>query len=62
MDSNIIVGRGHRLSDKYNPIFELTSKQIDMINKVCKPLINDNIKSEFDNYIIYVSSASKSKS
>ena len=51
--------RGHRLNNIYNPIFEptLTSEQIDMIDEVCKPFINQNNKSDIDDAVLYVSSA-----
>ena len=53
--------RGHRLNNIYNPIFELTltPEQIDMIDEVCKPFINQNSKSDIDNAVLYVSSANR---
>ena len=53
--------RGHRLNNIYNPIFELTltPEQIAMIDEVCKPLINQNSKSDIDNAVLYVSSANR---
>lgn len=51
--------RGHRLNNIYNPIFELTPEQIDMIDEVCKPFINQNNKSDIDDAILYVSSANR---
>lgn len=57
MESDTI--RGHRLNNIYNPIFEptLTPEQIDMIDEVCKPFINQNNKSDIDDAVLYVSSA-----
>ena len=57
MESDTI--RGHRLNNIYNPIFELTPEQIDMIDEVCKPFINQNSKSDIDNAVLYVSSANR---
>ena len=60
MESNTI--KGHRLNNIYNPIFELTQltpEQIAMIDEVCKPLINQNSKSDIDNAVLYVSSANR---
>lgn len=51
--------RGHRLNNIYNPIFELTTEQIAMIDEVCKPFINQNSKSDIDNAVLYVSSANR---
>ena len=54
--------RGHRLNNIYNPIFELTQltpEQIDMIDEVCKPFINQNNKSNIDDAVLYVSSANR---
>ena len=58
MESDTI--RGHRLNNIYNPIFELTQltpEQIDMIDEVCKPFINQNNKPNIGDTILYVSSA-----
>lgn len=53
--------RGYRLTKIYNPIFELTLEQINIIDEVCKPFINEDVKSNINNAIVYVSSANKSK-
>ena len=53
--------RGYRLTKIYNPIFELTLEQINIIDEVCKPFINEDAKPNINNAIIYVSSANKSK-
>lgn len=57
MDSEMI--RMH--SQKINPIYELTTEQIAMIDEVCKPFMNEENKPNDDGAIVYVSSTDKSK-
>lgn len=47
------------MNNIYNPIFELTPEQVAMIDEVCNPFINQNIKPDIDNTIVYVSSADR---
>ena len=53
--------QGYRLTKIYNPIFEPTLEQINIIDEVCKSFINKDVKPNINNAIIYVSSANKSK-